>query len=133
MMNIAIIEGESKEAGLWMNSIRHISADLKCTHFDSRNSQIQQIGLLGPDFIFCNLALPFTSGLYYLAASRNSSRLSDVKFYLYGVHITDETAKMAQVLGAHGCIERSRDLLTFRRHLRAILGHELMPKFALIR
>ncbi len=117
----------------FLEILKHIQGPFKCTHADSGRQAIEVLQHTAPDFIFINYELSEVNALQVVSAIRFQSKLKDTKVYLYSETITDDSSKMARMLGATGCIEWSGELNDLVHKFKAIFSPELLPSYVFLK
>jgi DNA-binding response OmpR family regulator len=124
MKNILLIDNDKNVLKFVEQIVDHTKCSFKCTHAASAGQALKLSGRLIPDFIFVNFELANTNGLQFLSAIRQKSKLKDSKVFIYSDNISEETSKLARMLGAAGCIERSNNIDKLSHKLKSILTGE---------
>lgn len=105
--HILFIDENTNDLKIFLDAIKKIPGDFKCTYATASTQAIEMLKYIVPDFIFIDYNLPKLNGLQFLAIIRNEDRLRNVRSFLYSNRISEELNKMAMVLGATGCIEKT--------------------------
>ena len=130
---VLLIDEDKDELGTFLEIFKHVGGPLKCTHADSGRQAIEVLQHTVPDFIFIDYELPEINALQVVSAIRFQSKLRETKVYLYSESITDESSKMARMLGATGCIEMSGELSDLIHKFKAIFSPELLPSYVFLK
>src|SRR4249919_2884933 len=73
------------------------------------------------------------NALQVVSAIRFQTKLKETKVYLYSEHFSDDTSKMARMLGAAGCIEKSGEFSSLVHKFKAIFSPELLPSYVFLK
>jgi CheY-like chemotaxis protein len=130
---VLVVDEDRNELDSFLEILRHIQGPVKCTHADSGRQAIEVLQHTAPDFIFIDYELSEINALQVVSAIRFQSKLKDTKVYLYSETITDDSSKMARMLGATGCIEMSGDLNDLVHKFKAIFSPELLPSYVFLK
>jgi len=131
--HLLLIDDDKNELNFFMAALKNISGDFKCTYAESSKQALEMLRYIQPDFIFLDYNLPQVNGLQVLSVIRNEPGLQRTKVYIYTETISEEIDKMARLLGAAGCIEKSKTITWLAHLFKAIFDGQLMPKYAVIR
>jgi CheY-like chemotaxis protein len=118
---ILFIDDDTDELMIFLDAINKVPGDYKCTYASSPDQAIEFLKCAVPDFIFVDYNLPKLNGLQFLSILKSERKLDHVSKFLYSNRITEDVSKMAKVLGATGCIEKTDTV--------GILAVELMSIF----
>jgi CheY-like chemotaxis protein len=119
--HILFIDDDTEELRIFLEAINDIPGEFKCTYAAAPLQAIEMLKYLTPNFIFVDLNMPQMNGLQFLSIIRTEDNLRHVKTYLYSSRINDEVCKMAAILGATGCIEKSDTLELLTTELQRAL------------
>lgn len=131
--HLLLISGNKDELKKFMGYISHCNGSFKCTYAQYGAQALEMLRYLVPDYIFIDPALEDTDALQLVSAIRFEPRLQHVKLYIYSREIDDDITKMAKLLGASGCIERSRPFGEVCRRFSGILDDDLQPAYVLLK
>ena len=73
------------------------------------------------------------NALQLVSAIKFQTKLKDSKVYLYSDYFSDDTSKMARMLGAAGCIEKSGVFSELVHKFKAIFSPELLPSYVFLK
>jgi len=130
---VLLVEEDKDQLVSFLEIFKHIEGPLKCTHADSGRQALDVLQHTVPDFIFIDYDLSEIDALQLVAAIRFQAKLRETKLYLYSGSITDESSKMARMLGATGCIEMSGEISDLIHKFKAIFSPELLPSYVFLR
>lgn len=133
--HILLIDNDKEELNYFLEALKKVPDEdgFKCTYANSLTQALEMLKYLVPHFIFINDNKFETDGLQLLAFVKNERRLLNTKFFLYSASISEETNKMAILLGASGCIEKPVSVERLTHELRAVLAHEPIHTYAYFR
>lgn len=131
--HLLLIDDDKDELSFFMDALKDIDGDFKCTYAGNSEQALEMLKYLQPDLIFLDYNLPQVNGLQVLSVIRNEPALQRTKVYIYTETISEEIDKMAQLLGAAGCIEKSKTITWLVHLFKAIFDGQLIPKYAILR
>ena len=127
--HILLIEDDNDELGIFMDALNKVEGSFKCTYAKSADHALEILNYVKPDLIFIDFNLPKVNGLQFLSIFHSDSKPNGIRVFLYSTKITDEVRKMAKVLGAAGCIEKTNTINNLVHQLKAILNPALLPSY----
>lgn len=130
---VLLVDQDQAELNIFISIFSSFKGSLKCDIAGSGGQALELIRKKSPDFVFVDHELNDINALQLLSAIRFEARLRKSKVFLYAKNISIETSKMARMLGASGCIERTDDLNTLSHQLTAILAEELLPPYSFLK
>jgi len=130
---VLLIDEDRNELVSFMEILKNIKDPCKCTFVQSGKEAIELLQHTVPDYIFIDYELTGINALQVLSAIRFQSKLKETRVYLYSDHIDDDSSKMARMLGASGCIEKSVDFSNLVHKFKAIFSPELLPPYVFLR
>jgi CheY-like chemotaxis protein len=104
---ILFIDDDTDELMIFLDAINKVPGNYKCTYASSTDQAIDILKCAVPDYIFVDYHLPNLNGLQFLSILKAERKLDHVSKFLYSNRITEDVSKMAKVLGATGCIEKT--------------------------
>ena len=131
--HILLIDNNKDQLAIFMAALREIQGDFNCTYAGSSEQALEMLEYIQPDFIFVANNLPHVNGLQIMSVIRNEPALERCKVYIYTEIVSEEISKMAELLGASGCIENSEEISWLTHLFKAIFDGQLMPRFAILR
>jgi two-component system chemotaxis response regulator CheY len=131
--HILLIDNNKSELTIFMAALKEIQGNFKCSHAESSEQALAMLEYIQPDFIFVSHNLPHVNGLQIISVIRNEPVLERSKVYTYTEMISEEISKMARLLGASGCIEKSAEISWLIHLFKAIFDGQLMPGFAILK
>jgi len=132
-MQVLIIDEDSKELASFMEILKNIKDSVKCKYAHNGRQAIEMLQHTTPDFIFVDYELSEMNALQVLSAIRFQAKLKETKVYLYSDSFSDDTSKMAKMLGATGCIEKSGEFSEVVHKFKAIFSPELLPPYVFLK
>ena len=130
---VLLVDENREELFSFLEILKHIPVTLKCTHADNGMRAIEVLQHTVPDLIFIDYGLSQTDALQLVSAIRFQSKLRETRVYLYSETISDEDSKMARMLGATGCIEKSGEFSNLVHKFKAIFSPELLPSYVFLK
>src|SRR4030095_16672027 len=130
---VLLVEEDKDQLVAFLEIFKHVQGQLKCTHADSGRQALDLLQHTVPDLIFIDYDLSEIDALQLVAAIRFQAKLRETKLYLYAGSITDDSSKMARMLGATGCIEMSGEISNLIHKFKAIFSPELLPSYVFLR
>jgi len=131
--HILLIDDDKNELATFMAALKDIEGDFKCTYAESSQQALEMLKYIQPDFIFIDSDMPDVDGLQILSYIRNEHSLQKAKAFIYTENISEETGKMAKLLGASGCIEKHPSVSWLTHLFKAIFDGQLMPRYAILK
>ena len=128
-IHVLIIDDDPNELVSFMEILRNMKNSIRCSYAQSGKRAIEMLQHTTPDFIFIDYELSETNALQVLSAIRFQTKLKETKAYLYSDYLSDETSKMARMLGATGCIEKSGEFSDIVHKFKAVFSPELLPSY----
>ena len=130
---VLLIDEDKEQQVSFLEIFKHVQGPLKCTHAYSGRQAIDLLQHTVPDIIFIDYDLSEIDALQLVSAIRFQSKLRETKVYLYSGSITEESSKMARMLGATGCIEMGGEISDLIHKFKAIFSPELLPSYVFLR
>lgn len=127
--HILFIDDDTDELKIFLDAMNRIPGQFKCTYASSSCQAIEMLKYFVPDFIFVDYNLPKLNGLQFLSIARSEDKLRSTKMFLYSNRISEETGKMAMVLGANGCVEKTDAIGILAVELKAILLPDIQLQY----
>jgi CheY-like chemotaxis protein len=109
MLHILLVDDDEDEHLFFQWSLEKIGADIKLSCVFSTTQAIAVLRETVPAVIFVDINLPGADGLDCLASIRKMRHLKAVPVYMYSTDISEGTLCKAALLGANGCIKKSRN------------------------
>ena len=128
-----IIDEDLNELASFMEILKNIKDTIKCKYAQSGRQAIEMLQHTTPDFIFIDYELSEMNALQVVSAIRFQTKFKETKVYLYSDHFSDDTSKMARMLGATGCIEKSGEFSDLVHKFKAIFSPELLPSYVFLK
>ncbi|MBC7946318.1 MAG: response regulator transcription factor [Chitinophagaceae bacterium] len=126
---ILLIDDDPDEHLVFMDALKKVPGVFNCAYAECAEEGLALAKTYKPDIIFVDYNMPRVNGLEFLSVLRASVRPGLSRVYIYSTCISDEMNKMAKVLGASGCIEKTTTISTLIRELNAILYPDLLPNY----
>jgi hypothetical protein len=99
-------------------------------YFAGNSSEgLEPIRARKPELLFISVDDKPAATLQFLSVIKSDGKLKSARVFLYGPCFEDDVCKLARMLGASGCIERTTCATTFMRELKAVLDPRLLPNF----
>jgi CheY-like chemotaxis protein len=117
---ILFIDDDTDELMIFLDAMNKVPGEFKCTYASSPHQAIEILKEVIPDFIFVDYNLPRLNGLQFLSLLKTDDKWKNVPKFLYSNRISDDISKMAKVLGATGCIEKTDTVGLLAVELRTI-------------
>jgi DNA-binding NarL/FixJ family response regulator len=130
---VLVIDEDRNELVSFMEILKNIKDSCKCSFAHSGKQAIELLRHTTPDYIFIDYGLSQINALQVLYAIRFQSKFKETKVYLYSDHIDDDSSKMARMLGATGCIEKSCEFSNLVHKFKAIFSPELLPSYVFLK
>lgn len=131
--HILLIGEEKKELEMFEEALLQVHGAVNCTYAGEALHALEAIRRARPDIVFINFATQPDSSLQVLSVIKSEPVLKYIRVFLYAEAISEEVNKMARVLGASGCLEKTTCEATLRRELQAILDPQLLPGYIFLR
>ena len=131
--HLLLIDEDLNEMVSFMEILKNIKDSFKCTYAQSGRQAIEKLQHTTPDYIFIDYELSEMNALQVVSAIRFKSKLKESKVYLYSDYFSDDTSKMARMLGAAGCIEKSGEFSGLVHKFKAIFSPELLPSYVFLK
>jgi CheY-like chemotaxis protein len=119
--HILFIDDDTEELRIFLDAMNKVPVDFKCTYANTSHQAIDMLKHVVPDYIFIDYRMPKINGLQFLAIVRGEDKLKKVRMFLYTSRVSEEVSKMAKVLGANGCIEKTDTISLLAVELKSIL------------
>lgn len=132
-MHVLIIDDDPQELTSFMEILKNIKEPIRLTYAQCGRQAIDLLQHTTPDFIFIDCELSEMNALQVLSAVRFQTKFKETKVYLYSEHFSDDTSKMARMLGATGCIEKSGEFSNLVHRFKAIFSPELLPSYVFLK
>jgi DNA-binding NarL/FixJ family response regulator len=130
MKKTVLIVTDNKDDFFYVsNSISAVPGIYKFIYAANARNAILKLKRDVPDIIFARFNLPAPGSLHFVSAVKYKRKWWGLKVYLFDDTITEQESKMAETLGASGCIEKKADVTIFIRELKAVLQPDLIPGF----
>jgi hypothetical protein len=126
-IQILLIGDEKGEMGMFEEAFLQIYG-INYAYVDMVNA-FEAIHHQKTDIVFIGHAENPVPGLQLLSVIKPEPKLKSVRAFLYAANITEEISKMARLLGASGCIEKTNCQNIFMRELKAILDPKLLSSY----
>jgi CheY-like chemotaxis protein len=117
---ILLVDDDTEELMIFLDALNKVPGDFKCIYASTPQQAIEILKWAVPDYIFIDFNLPRLNGLQFLSILKTEEKLSHARKFLYSSHISEDLSKMAKVLGATGCIEKTDTIGILAVELRSI-------------
>jgi hypothetical protein len=131
--HILLIGNEKIELGMFEEAFLQIKGAVSYSYVPETSHAFEKIQDNKPDIIFVSHTTQPAASLQFLSAVKSEPKLKYIRVFLYATTIAEEINKMARILGASGCIERTSCQATFLRELKAILDPQLLPDYIFLK
>jgi DNA-binding response OmpR family regulator len=118
---ILLIDDDEDELGIFTDALKIVGDFYKCTYAADAEQAMDILKIVQPDFIFVDYNLPKINGLEFISVAGKTINPGATRIYLYSTKINNDTLKMARLLGAAGCIEKSVTIGELARELKVVL------------
>ena len=132
-MHVLIIAEDQNALVSFMEILKNIKETIRIRYAQSGRQAIAILQHTIPDFIFIDYELSEMNALQVLSAIRFQRKFKETKVYLYTEHFSDDTSKMARMLGASGCIEKSGEFSDLVHKFKAVFSPELLPSYVFLK
>ena len=132
-MHVLVIDEDQNELVSFMEILKNIKETIGFKHAQSGRQAIEMLQHTTPDYIFIDYQLSEMNALQVVSAIRFLKKLKETKVYLYSDHFSDDTSKMARMLGATGCIEKGGQFSELVHKFKAVFSPELLPSYVFLR
>ncbi len=132
-IHVLIIDDDPNELASFMEVLKNVKDSIRCSYAQRGRQAIEMLQHTIPDFIFIDYELSEINALQVLSAIRFQKKLKETKVYLYSNHVSDDTSKMAKMLGATGCIEKSGEFSELVHKFKAVFSPELLPSYVFLK
>jgi len=119
--HILYIDEDTNGLRIFLNAVSKLPGTFKCTYANGSHQAIEMLKRIAPDYIFVDYNLRQLNGLQFLSLVNGHPRLGTSEKYLYSSNVSDELSKMAKVLGASGCIEKTPVVNMLAVELKSVL------------
>ena len=130
---VMLIDEDPVELEAFMKILKSINDSFRCKYAPTGKQAIEMLQHSTPDYIFIDYELTEIDALQLLSVIRFQSKLKQTKVYLYSDHISDDSSKMARMLGATGCIEKAAEFSNLVHKFKAIFSPELLPSYVFLK
>jgi len=120
--HILFIDDDTEELKIFLEAMNMVPGKFKCTYASAPMQAFEMLKYITPDYIFVDFNLPKMNGLQFLSVLNSDDKFRHVRSYLYSNRINDELSKMATVLGASGCIEKTDTIGLLAVELQMVLA-----------
>src|SRR5688572_9395212 len=131
--HLLIIDEDQNELASFMEILKNIKDTFKYKYAQSGRQAMEMLQHTLPDYIFIDYELSEMNALQLVSAIRFQTKLKETKVYLYSDYFMDDTSKMARMLGATGCIEKSGEFSGLVHKFKAIFSPELLPSYVFLK
>lgn len=131
--HLLLIDEDLNELVTFMEVLKNIKGSFKCKYGQNGRQAIEMLHHTTPDFIFIDYELTEMNALQLVSVIKFQARFKGSKVYLCSDHFSDDTSKMARMLGATGCIERSGEFSGLVHKFKAIFSPELLPSYVFLK
>ena len=109
MLHILLIDDDEDEHLFFQWSVEKLQPGVELTCVFSGSHAFELLPKIIPDFIFVDINLPGDDGFECLNAIRKLHQLQDVPVYMYSTEINETSLQKAGMMGATGCLKKSRN------------------------
>ena len=131
--HLLLIDEDLNELVSFMEILKNIKDSFKCRYAQSGRQAIEMLQHTTPDYVFIDYELSEMNALQLVSVLKFQARFKESKVYLYSEYFSDDTSKMARMLGATGCIEKSGVFSELVHKFKAIFSPELLPSYVFLR
>ncbi len=131
--HILLIGNEENELKMFEEAFLQIRGAVNYSYAPETSHALEKIQYSQPDIIFISHTTQPAASLQFLSVVKSEPKLKCIRVFLYATIITEEFSKMARMLGASGCMERTGCQATFMRELKAILDPQLLPGYIFLK
>lgn len=123
MLKILLVDDDEDEHLFFKWSMEKVGVKAEVLHAFSANQALGVVTQVTPHLIFLDINLPGADGFECLQEIRKKPMVRNVPVYMFSTSISQETVQRATMLGATGCIKKSRN----HEQLASVISNVLRP------
>jgi CheY-like chemotaxis protein len=123
MLKILLVDDDEDEHLFFKWSMEKVGVQAEVLHAFSAHQALGVVTQNTPHLIFLDINLPGADGFECLQEIRKKPLVRDVPVYMFSTSISEETVQRAAILGATGCIKKSRN----HEQLATLISNALQP------
>lgn len=131
--HILLVGEEKKELEIFEETLKQMHGAVSYVYAGEGLHALEIVQHNKPDIVFINYNIQPADSLKFLSVIKSEPKMRSIRVFLYATFISEEINKMARMLGASGCIEKTNCVTTFIRELKAILDPRLLPGYIFLK
>jgi len=122
--HLLLVDDDKDEAAFFEEALSKLPFDqnIASNYVYSAEQALEILDFIQPDYIFVDLNMPNMNGIDFLFLIKGKIDPASTKIYLRSMMITDETARLARLAGANGCIKKANTIAGIIDELTMVLA-----------